>query len=178
MPTIQQQIDALLNTASDGSFVLIKKEGTNIYAACTDQMPVEVKEGLTMVWWAYTMENPTLAPLADIPDTSAPAQPAIPAEITAVVGAAVKQMNQQGDTTVQIPTCGRVIWFFPNQDAQTAAGKAAQKLAALVMVDADSLNVDLFAPNYGNCGLWRALATPHKSIAQPGQSYWTWPGEQ
>lgn len=69
---------------------------------------------------------------------------------------------------VKIPTCGRMVHYFPNDSDKTIK---CEKCPATVLND-DS-NPDLFVMHSDGGGVRKTVM--HKSIAGKNTPYWDWP---
>lgn len=83
----------------------------------------------------------------------------------------------------QIPTCGRIVHFFPNaeKDAHIAVNGADRVPAIVIQAfTADRLNLVIFPMNVDSPVVLR-YSVPHKSYAEnmpdtaSAMSYWDWP---
>lgn len=78
---------------------------------------------------------------------------------------------------MQTPTCGRIVYYFPNGNDEEAGFNGADKIPAIIVQSftEDRVNLYLFPMNPNVNAPTLRWSTPHKSIAQKGSPYWDWP---
>ena len=79
---------------------------------------------------------------------------------------------------VKIPTCGRIVHFFPGKSDydKLCTANNAEKVPAIVVQDWGStiVNLSVFPMNPDATNVLR-YSVEHKSKVTEGASYWDWP---